>query len=346
MPWIAPVAMIGAAALSAAQGSAASAADREAALGANQQAVQQWLDLNVPDPEQQKVVLQKFIQQGTLTPELEQAINRDSSAYDKIQTDPRLKAAQSEALGSLQDIGHSGGLQLQDQANLQKGLNDVNVADRGRREAIQDNMQRRGMQGSGLGVAAQLGSAQDATNRQSQQQLDTLASARSRALQAIQGGGQLAGQMQQQQYGQQKDLAGARDAISAYNSQNLQNVNNKNVQARNDAASANLAARQAVANANTGIANQQEIQNKGTIQQQYDNQAKKVAGATGQYGNLANAYNNQADRTAGTWAGVGGAIGQGASQYANYNLMDEYLKSKNKTGLSAGSDYQGSGNVV
>ncbi len=324
MPWLA-VAAVGAQVLSGAMGSAASAEDREAALSQNQQAVKAWLDVNVPDPEQQKVVLQRFVQQGTLSPELEQAVTRDVSAYEKIQTDPRLKQSRLKALSSLEELGSSGGMTLSDEANLQKGLNDINVADRGRREAIADNAARRGISGSGFDQANQLRNAQDATNRQSQQQLDVLGSARDRALKAIMASGDLAGSIQQQDYNQQKDLAGARDSIADFNARALAGVNQRNTAARNITNAQNLKSRQDISNANVGIANQQETQNKGVYQQDFNNRAAKAAGLTGQYQQLGNAYNNAADRTAGTWAGVGSAVGKAGSAYANYDALNKYL---------------------
>lgn len=326
MPWVA-LAAAGAAVIGGALASDASSDDRTAALNQNQAAVKAWLDVNVPDPEQQKVVLQRFVQQGTLSPELEQAVKLGQSEFSKIQSDPALRETRLKALSSLSDIGDNGGLTLSDQANLQKGLIDVAAGDRGRREAISDNMARRGISGSGLDMTAQLDSAQKATNLASQQQLDTLGSARARALQAIQGAGSLAGDISKEDYAQKANAATAADSIAAFNAKALQGVNHSNVEAKNAAAATNLKATQDIANANTGITNQQEIQSKGVYQQEFNNKAAKAAGLTGQYAQLGNAYNNAANRTAASGAGVGAGVAQGLS---NYGALDAYLN-KNKS---------------
>ena len=170
-----------------------SSGDRQKALDANQQAVQQWLNVNIPDPAQQKVVLQKFVQTGQLDPKLQQAVSQQGTELSKIQTDPSLKGAQLQALSSLQDIGNHGGMDLQSQEAVQQAQNDTNAQARGRSEAVADNFARRGISGSGLEMAAQLQGAQDANNRTSNAQMQAATDARSRALQAIQGSGNLAG---------------------------------------------------------------------------------------------------------------------------------------------------------
>ncbi len=338
MPWIAAVAAL-APIVTGAIGSAASASDRKKALEQSRAGLQAWMDVNVPDPEQQKVILQRFVQQGTLDPKLEQAVLQGASELEKIKTDPRLKQSQLKALSSLEDIGSSGGLTLSDQANLQKGLNDVAVADRGRREAIADNMQRRGLSGSGFDQAAQLRNQQDATNLQSQQQLQTLGSARDRALQAITQGGSLAGQLRSQDYGEQKDLAGARDSIANFNARALAGVNHSNVGYQNEAQAANLKARQDIANANVGIANQQELHNKDVYQQQFDNQARKAGGLAGQNTILSNKYDQAADRTASGWAGAGSSVAQAGGAYGqsrnvgNNNVGKQDMPSKRVGGF-------------
>jgi len=118
MPWIAA---LGGLALAGA-GQAAASSDRNAQLSASQNALKSWLDVNVPDPAQQRVILQQFQQTGTLSPQIEQAIKQDPSAFNKITLDPRLQESQMRALGSLEDLGNKGGQTLNDQAQLQGTL--------------------------------------------------------------------------------------------------------------------------------------------------------------------------------------------------------------------------------
>lgn len=317
MPWMV-VAAAGAAVIAGMMGSATSAADRAAAMAQHQAAVNAWMNVNIPDPEQQKIFLKQFVQTGTLSPELEKQVKLDSTNYEKIQTNPKFKEATMRALGSMEDLGYSGGMTLEDKANQQKLQNDVDTSDRGRRDAIVDNFARRGVGGSGFALGAELQGAQGSTNRLAQGSLDTAASARKRALDAIMGAGQLGGQMQAQDYNEQSNLAKARDSIQEYNARNLQSVNNRNVDRTNSANQYNLTNKQRISDANTALSNEQEKYNKGLIQQNFQNQAAKAAGLSGQYNGVANQYSANADRTANQWAGAGIGVGQAVSKYAAY----------------------------
>lgn len=294
-------------------GNAASSGDRAAALAANKDALKEWLQIHVPDPATQRVVLDRFVQTGEIHPALETAIKQDPSSYEKIQLDPRLKQSRLRALSSLEEIG-DGGLTLQDQADVEKATNDINAMDRGKRESIKDSFARQG-NGSGMEFVAQLKGAQDSTNRASEMQLNTLANARKRALDAIMAGGKLAGDISGDDYKQQSDLASARDAISAFNSRNMQSVQQRNTDRNNAGQEYNLNLKQRVADANTKTANDEQMYNKRLIQQEFDNKAQKAAGLSGQYGKTADALNKNADRTAGQWAGIGSAVGKGALAY-------------------------------
>lgn len=303
----------------------ASEAQRQAALAANQAAISQWLNVHVPDPAQQQIVLQKYAQTGQIDPILETAIKQDPSSMAKIQQDAGLKGQQLKALGSLQDLGASGGMTINDKANLQGALNDTNAAAAGRSGAIQDSMAARGMGGSGLAMAAQEANAQAANNRDSQAQLQTLGSARDRALQATMGAGQLAGQISNNQFQQDAAKAQAQDSINRFNTQNSQAVNAANTGITNSAQAANVALQQGIANQNTGLANQQEIYNKGLIQQNYQNQLQQAAGASGQYNASAGFDTAGANRTAQSVAGIGAGINQGLKGIAQYDQINNYL---------------------
>lgn len=298
-------------------GAADSSGDRRKALEANHQALQAWLNVNVPDPEKQKIFLQNYVNTGKLTPEVEQAYSQGKSQLNGIQVDPGLKSKQLNALDSLSDISKNGGMNLSDQANEQKRVNDINAMDRGKRGAIADSFAARGMGGSGLEMASQLGEAQDATNRANEASLNTTASARQRALDSIMGSGQLAGNMRNQDFGEQKDVAGAQDAINRYNTTNLQSVAQRNTNRQTEANQYNVQNAQDIANRNTGVANQQEIHNKGLYQQNFDNQKSLAGGVANAQNGMANAYSGAADRTAGQWAGAGSAIDHGITAAQN-----------------------------
>lgn len=321
---LAGAAIAGAASVGAnAIGAAKSAGDRQRAVDANKSAIQEWLDINIPDPESQKIALQKYVQTGQLDPKVEEAIKQDPSAFEKIQSSPRLKQAQLSALSSLEDLGAKGGMTLEDDANLQKGMSSAATADRGRREAILNQYAARGLGGSGLELAAQMQSTQDASQRQNQAQLDTMASARARALQAIMGGGELAGKIRGQDYSEQADAAKAKDLINQFNTQNMQGVMNRNVNRQNQADEYNLGLKQRASDLNTGVANEQEKYNKGLNQQRYQNELARAAGVSGQYNKNADAYNKSAQQTADQWANIGSGIGQIATAGLSSGYMNK-----------------------
>lgn len=246
-------------------------------------------NLNAPNPADQQIQLQQLVQQGSISPEQAQAIMQDPSAMNNITTDPSLMKNQMAALQGLQDVSDNGGMTDTDKANLSNIQNQANTAARGQREAIMQNAQARGLGGSGLDLMNQMVNQQDSATRASQQDMDVAGQARDRALQALMQQGQLSGQMQNTAFNQQAQVAGANDAISRFNAQNQQNVQNQNVAANNAAQQTNLGLKQNIADANTATANQQEQYNKGLIQQNYQNELQKRGGEQGVATQQANA---------------------------------------------------------
>lgn len=304
-------------------GGSSSSDDREAALQQHKDAIQAWMDVHVPNIEDQKVLLQQYVQTGRLTPELEQQVNQDASEYNKIQTDPRLKEAQLQALSKMQDIGSRGGLNLQEQGAQQKALGDIESQNRGRQEAILNQFAARGQGGSGLELVAQQNAAQQATNRASDTQLDQLGAARQRALQAVMQSGQLAGNLREQDYGEASKRAAAEDAIKRFNTQNAMSVNERNINAKNAAQKYNLGEQQRIADANVDNANKQQLYNKGLIQQQFDNQAKIAAGKAGQMAGAANQYGANAQATQNMWGNVGSGLIKAGTAFGTSKDYDE-----------------------
>ncbi len=279
MPWLA----VGAgAAIAGGIGSyLANASANERAQMLQDQNLQNWIKLNVPDPAQQQVVFQKFVNQGQLDPKLEAAIKAQPSQFQNIITSAKDKAAQNDALSQLQDIGSQGGLRLQDQAALQDAQSQADVKNRANRQGIESEMARRGLGGSGFDVASQLQGQQGTADQLANSSLKTAASAQDRALQAIQGAGTLAGQYQNQDFNQQAQKAGAADKINMFNTQNLQDVSNKNVASQNAAQEYNLNNQQRISDQNAQIANQNSMYNNQLQQQGYQNQVQKLQGQGG-----------------------------------------------------------------
>ncbi len=273
-------------------------------------------------------------------PRLSQATNQGSSAYGDITTDPRLAGAQNAALSSLDDIIKVGGFNAQDKANLARIQSDTAQADKGRRDAILQAQAAKGMSGSGNELLALLNSSQAATDRASQQGLDVAGQGQQRALDAIMQSGNLAGNMRSQQFGQDAQIAAAKDAIARFNASNSTQNNQFNTGALNNFATARAAGNMSAANSNVNNAmeankfnagNSQNVSNLNNSalnsqaqaqaaipQQNFENERAIAAGKSGAALPAVNYYQGQGDREAAKNAGYMNAAIQGGTAAATY----------------------------
>lgn len=249
---------------------------------------------NYDIPELQDIDLETLKYIGNYNPEL-----LKGTSLEKIAIDPSLKAAQMDALSSLQDIASQGGMTLQDKANLERMKMQVAEADKGRRDAIMQNMATRGMGGSGMELLANLQSSQAATNQAAQQGLDIAGMAQQRALDAMSRGGDLAGRLRGQDYEEQANLARAKDAINQFNTQYM-----------NQAQQQNLANQQNINNQNAAIKNQQTMQNQYTKPlAQHDMKTQQIAGQSAANQGMQGYWSDVASRKSQKDAGILGGLG-------------------------------------
>lgn len=299
----------------------------DAAKQARLQALQQYLNINVPDPAQQQLILQQYQQTGQLDPSMEQAINEQATAQNNISLDPTTRAAQMGALSQLSDISSNQGMDAQERNQVQQGINAVNANTQGATGAILQNAAARGVGGSGASLAAQLQAAQSGANNASQNALGAQAQASQRALSALSQQGSLAGQIHGQDYNQQLNAANAQDAINQFNSRNQNAAMAASTQAKNQAQAYNVQEGQNIANQNTGLSNYQQQYNKGLTQQQFNNQMSLAGGRANAENGVASQANNAATNTANMWGGISGALGTGAGAVYKNNsnkTPDEY----------------------
>lgn len=324
MPWLAAAGAVAAAGI----GAASSASDRAKSLSENEKAVQAWLDVNIPDPAQQKLALQRYVQAGELSPEMEEAVKRGPTNLEKVRVDPRYKQSQLRSLQSLSDLG-SEGLSFADEAELADLNNDVNAAARGRIGALRDSAAARGVGGSGVTLALEQDAAQNAQAQQAKGARDKFALSRQRALDAILKAGTLAGDLRSSDYGEQKDLAQGRDAIDDFNARMLAGTRQRNTAAANDARRFNQTAKQAVSDRNTTLANEETKWNDvDRYQQRFDNETKVASGKANAYAGNANAYAANAKATAGIASGIGQGIANAGSQYHDDQMQREEWERK------------------
>lgn len=306
-----------------------SANDRAAAL--QDKVFQQWMQLHIPDPAEQKVAMERFVSQGQLTPVMQQAIAQSPTEFSKIVTSSQDKAAQNRALSELSNIGNQGGLRLQDKSALQDARLGAQTRERSNRLGVADEMSRRGLSGSGYDVAARLSGQQGTADQEANAGLKVAADAQNRALQSIMGAGKLAGDYRSQDFNEQSAKASAADKINAFNTANLRNVNAANTQAENYSNEANLKNKQKISDQNTTVSNAEQQYNKGLVQQQFDNQVKQLAGATGQANALAGTTQKGGQLLGNTISNVGSSLG-------NYAALDSYF-SKKPASSADGSGY-------
>ena len=285
-------------------------AGKDRAAEANtQQALEQWLKINVPDPKDQEIYLEELRQQGIITPELEQNILQGESRMEGIALDPALRQAQMGALSKLGDVAESGGRTLSDKAQLNSIMQEIAADTRGRNAAIQQGFGRRGMGGADTELAAKLMNQQNASQLAATQGLNSAAIAEQRALEAMLQGGNLAGQIRGQEFGEQAQIKTAGDAIDKFNALNRIGIQERNVNRGNLAEQLNLGEKSRIADANAQLRNQQQMYNKQLGQQEFENRAKIAAGASGQYGKMASDDTASAQAARNRWADIGGGLG-------------------------------------
>ena len=283
-------------------------------------ALAQYNNISLPelkelDPElYQKVV--------SLNPELETAVKLGPSAMEGISTDPMAKQAQLDALRKLQDIG-SGEQTISDISRQAQLESDVNRNLKGQQDAIMQNLAVRGMSGGGNELVARQLSAQEGANRQAQMELDLKAQAERKALEALMQSGQLGSQIQQQEFGQKAQVAGAQDAISRFNAQNQQQVQSRNIANKNAAQEWNANQSQNIANQNTQVRNAYNERNAELGQRRFDNQVRLADSKSGVYGQQAASRSADRDREANF---VGGLIGAGATLLASDKRVKKDIK--------------------
>jgi hypothetical protein len=260
--------------------------------------------------------LQKLIAARDYRPELEK-----QSGISGYQDDPQTRAAQLQALQSLQQTADAGGLDAQTRADLSREQEQVNAQERGNREAILANQRARGLGGSGVELAAQLANQQGSAQRLNQQGLDTASLGEQRKSQALRDLASIGGNVRGQDFNQASSIAQANDRINQFNTQN-----------KNAAQQANLANAQRISDYNRTALPQQIYQN-----------------AMGKAGSLASArnqqaanYNAQGQATAGITGGIiqGGitaaaaAMGGPAAGAAASNISKSYTPSANQQSVN------------
>jgi hypothetical protein len=178
---------------------------------------------------------QQYDSQGNLVTE-----DLGSSAMEGIESDPDVKKHELAALRELEEQSREG-FTARDRADLARVENQTNRANKGRIGAIQQNMQARGMGGSGMDLVAQMQSSQDANEVAAMRALEQEGMMMDRKSDATQRLGMMFGNMQARDFSQAAAKAQAADEIARFNAANRNDANRFNIGNRQDVSNRNVA---------------------------------------------------------------------------------------------------------
>ena len=268
---------------------------------------------NLPLPVLKEYYPELYRQVVSLNPDLETSVELGPSEMAGVATDPALRQAQLNALSKLQEVGDAGGRDAQFLADQSRLESDINTNLQGQQGAIEQNLATRGLSGGMSEMVSKNINAQGAANRQAQMAMDSKAQAEQRALQALMQSGQLGGQMQAQDFGQQSAKAQAADNIAKFNAQNRQQVLSNNVAIKNNAQLNNANNAQNTANQNVGLRNEAQQYNQSLDQQNFNNQLSRLGLVGNATAGAAQASQNQARNQD---AFIGGMIDSAGKYYS------------------------------
>jgi hypothetical protein len=312
-------------------GNMAASKDRGHAQALLDQAIAAYNNVNVPTNLADLINYQQYQNAGQLTPQQEQTISTGPSQQGAVKADPKMLAAQMQALDAMKGLSQTG-MSSTDRARLNQIQQQMATQAEGQKQQVMQNFAQRGEGGSGNELLAQLQAGQNASNQANQQGLQVAGQAQQAAQAALGQYANQAGGLEQQQFGQQSQSAQANDLNTRFNVQAQQAQQARNVAAKNAAQQYNLQNQQNIGNANTNLGNTALNNQRAGEQQTYADQMQKAAGISGANFTGANAYTNLGNAKAGQWV-------QGAQGIAN---MIPGLSSMGGGGGSGG----GGGNVT
>ena len=202
-----------------------------------------------------------------------------------VEDSPELRAMQLQALESIQQRADEG-LSAADKYNFMKSRRNAEMAARGREGAIMNNMQARGMGGSGIEAAMRMMGSQSEMDRLAESQALQAASNADMRSKATQLAGQMSGQMRMQDISRNQSNADILNQLAWNNSQRKMEIANRNVDMQNQALQDKINERRRVSTANANLMNQRnmdyarnEIERSRALQNSAREKAQLMAGA-------------------------------------------------------------------
>ena len=161
------------------------------------------------------------------------------SGLANIEVDSQYTNAEIKSMEMLENMSDEG-LNATDRAQLAKIEGGVNRNLQGQMGAIDQQMQSRGISGSGLDLMSQQNAAQGAAERQAYADLEIAAQGQSRRENATMDLGMLGSQLGQQDFDRQARQAQAQDVINRFNTQNTNTANQSNARNTQNIANDNV----------------------------------------------------------------------------------------------------------
>lgn len=295
-------------------GNVFSQGDANASGDAYRQALAQFAGIQLPNIDDMKLDYEMLQSIGALNPQMETALGLGPSAMEGLALNPEMRAKQMEALQMFADRAKNG-MTPEDMAAFELARRGAASEAQAKDGQILQNMQSRGMGGSGAELIARLQNSQSSADRQQQAALMQAQALQQARMAAAGQYGNMASGLRGQDFSESAQVAQAKDLVNRYNNQMSNAVQQRNVDRTNQYAQYNLDKNQSIANQNTMMRNQQQSNNKNLYQQQFQNQMQKAGAMAGQYNNMGNYYGQQAQNTQNMWSGIGKGIGGAAMGY-------------------------------
>jgi len=330
----------------------------KAAQAQYQQMLANLQSIGLPPDIARPLVYKELQSQGVYTPELEEALDEATTTFKTLEEDKSLRDVQIQALGKLQNVSETG-LDAQDRAAMNELRRAVGTETRANTAQILQNMQSRGMGGSGAELVAQLQASQ-AGDEAASQAADRLgAEASRRALEAIIQGQNVAANVRTQDFNVASAKAQAEDEFARFNLQNSIARQQRNVASKNQAQLGNLSEQQRLADTNVSLYNTEQQRQREAEMQRWQARLQQMGGQNNILGGQANLAMAQAQNQGNMYSGIAQTIGGAAQGVGNYYAQQplnqaqiNYYNSLSKTPTAATpvqpvpSVYQGSTSPV
>jgi hypothetical protein len=234
------------------------------------------------------------------------------SAMGDITTDPKYREYELEALRQLEEQSQKG-FTARDEADMARVEQQANRANRGRQGAIQQNMQSRGLAGSGLDFVMQQQAAQDSAEMEALAGLEKNAQMAERKQSAAERLGSLGSQLQGRDFNQSAAKAQAADEIARFNTANSVQRQQANNQIANQANTQNWNRNNTTSDRNTQSAYDFRQDKMGVQQQGASAQLEK---ANQDYNRAQLEKQAKARKRAGLGSALGGVAGAAIGTFA------------------------------